>query len=89
MVYQRILKEYSSQATFIKNFKTAQRLWVQLRDAELAARFPESGSYGTVEPMCRAGYLENLTRERIKFLKVWLDGIPEGDACNGSVKFKQ
>lgn len=88
-VYQKILKEYAAQPVFIKNFKSAQRLWVQLRDAELAAKYPQSGKiYGSIEPMCRAVYLSDLTTERIKFLKVWLDGIPEGDACAGSVKTK-
>ncbi len=87
--YQKILKEYASQPLFIKKFKAAQRLWLQLRDAELAARFPEAGSYGSVEPMCKVMYLEELTRERIKFLKTWLNGVAEGDACNGSVKLKK
>ncbi len=87
--YQKILKGYASQPLFIKNFKTAQRLWLQLRDAELAARFPVAGSYGSVEPMCKVMYLEGLTRERIEFLKTWLDGMPDGDVCNGSVKFDE
>jgi uncharacterized protein YecT (DUF1311 family) len=87
-VYQKILKEYASQPVFIKKAVTAQRLWLQLRDAELAAKFPIPGSYGSVEPMCRFRYLEGLTKDRVKFLKVWLDGIEEGDTCNGSVKNK-
>lgn len=89
IVYQKILTEYAAQPEFIKKFKIAQRLWVQLRDAELDAKFPGPDYYGTVEPMCRAMYLEGLTKERIKYLKVWLTGIPEGDSCNGSVKIKQ
>ena len=31
-------------------------------------------------------YLDELTKSRIKTLKVWLDGIEEGDVCSGSVK---
>lgn len=85
-VYQKILKEYASQPLFIKKFKAAQRLWVQLRDAELAARYPASGSYGSAGPMCENIYLEDLTKQRTKFLRQWLDGVPEGDVCNGSVK---
>jgi uncharacterized protein YecT (DUF1311 family) len=87
-VYQQILKEYASQPVFITKFKTAQRLWVQLRDAELAVKFPGPDYYGSVEPMCQAIYLNSLTTERIKFLKTWLNGIAEGDVCNGSVKAK-
>ncbi len=87
-VYQKILKEYATQPAFIKNFKSAQRIWVQLRDAELAAKYPESGTYGSVEPMCKARYLTALTKDRIKSLRPWLDGIEEGDVCTGSVKMK-
>ena len=36
--------------------------------------------------MCEASYLDELTKSRIKTLKVWLDGIEEGDVCSGSVK---
>ena len=87
-VYKQILKDYAAQPVFIKNLKVAQRLWIQLRDAELMAKFPKSGSYGSVQPMCEEEYLAQLTRERIMFLKVWLTGIPEGDVCSGSVKIK-
>jgi uncharacterized protein YecT (DUF1311 family) len=86
VVYQKILKEYAAQPLFIKNLKIAQRLWVQLRNAELAAKYPEDGSYGSVQPMCESSYLEHLTIDRTKFLKVWLTGVPEGDVCSGSVK---
>jgi uncharacterized protein YecT (DUF1311 family) len=87
-VYRKKLKEYTAQPLFIKKLKVAQRLWVQLRDAELAAKYPESGSYGSAAPMCESIYLETLTRERTKFLRLWLTGIPEGDVCAGSVKSK-
>jgi uncharacterized protein YecT (DUF1311 family) len=85
-VYQKILKEYSGQPQFLKNLKVAQRLWVQLRNAELAAKYPSNGRYGSVQPMCESAYLEKLTIERTKFLKVWLTGAAEGDVCSGSVK---
>ncbi|MEO7308370.1 MAG: lysozyme inhibitor LprI family protein [Ferruginibacter sp.] len=89
-VYQRILKEYSSDQVFIKNLKIAQRLWIQFRDAEMKARFPDryAGYYGSAQPMCWSMYLTELTEERINKLKVWLTGIEEGDICSGSVKIK-
>jgi uncharacterized protein YecT (DUF1311 family) len=86
VVYQKILKEYASKTVFVKKLKVAQRLWVQLRDAELAARYPTGDSYGSAGPMCKAAYLESLTKERTRSLKQWLEGMPEGDVCNGSVK---
>lgn len=85
-VYQKILKEYAKQPIFISKLKNAQRLWIQLRDAELDARYPEPNQYGSALPSCRAIYLTELTHQRTKFLKTWLIGIPEGDVCNGSVK---
>ncbi len=87
-VYQKILKSYVRETSFIKKFRTAQRLWIQLRDAELAAKYPNSGSYGSVAPMCESIYLETLTRDRIKFLEVWVTGIEEGEVCLGSVRIK-
>ena len=87
-VYQKILKSYVRETSFIKKFRTAQRLWIQLRDAELAAKYPNSGSYGSVAPMCESIYLETLTRDRIKFLEVWITGIEEGEVCLGSVRIK-
>ena len=87
-VYQKILKSYTRETTFIKKFRNAQRLWIQLRDAELAAKYPNSGTYGSVAPMCESIYLETLTRDRIKFLYVWVTGIEEGEVCLGSVRMK-
>jgi uncharacterized protein YecT (DUF1311 family) len=89
-IYQKILKEYSADTSFISRLKAAERLWIKFRDAELEMRFPPGPDkyYGSVLPMCKMGYLEKLTRDRIKTLKVWTEGIKEGDACNGSVKIK-
>lgn len=90
-VYQKILKEYDEDTVFTKNLKIAQRIWVQFRDAETKAMYPdkEPGYYGTIHPVCLYSYLQDLTAERTEKLKVWLTGIEEGDACSGSVKIKQ
>jgi len=90
-VYSQILKEYKSDVVFIKNLKNSQRLWIQFRDAEMKAKYPdrEDGYYGSIFPLCWNLYLKELTEERIKKLNIWLVGIPEGDACNGSVKLKE
>ena len=88
VVYQKILKSYSRETTFIKKFRNAQRLWIQLRDAELAAKYPNRGTYGSVAPMCESIYLETLTKDRIKFLNIWIIGIQEGEVCLGSVRMK-
>jgi uncharacterized protein YecT (DUF1311 family) len=89
-VYQKILREYSSDKAFIKNLKAAQRLWIQFRDAEIKARFPNQtpGYYGSVYAVCVSNLKKELTNERIKTLSVWLNGIEEGDVCAGSVRKK-
>jgi len=88
--YQKILKEYNEDIVFIRNLKNAQRIWVQLRDAELKSKYPNTDPnyYGGMHSMCEYYYLTELTNERIKKLKVWLIGIEEGDICIGSVKIK-
>ena len=69
--YKKILIEYKEDTTFIKNLKTAQNIWIKLRDADLKAIFTPGELYGTVQPMCACGILEEVTKERLKFLKTW------------------
>jgi len=90
-VHMKILSQYSSDTIFIKNLKISQRLWVKFRDAEIKMKYPEEeeGNYGTSYPMCYYTYLEQLTNDRIKTLKEWIDGIKEGDVCRGTVQIKE
>jgi uncharacterized protein YecT (DUF1311 family) len=87
-IYQQIQKEYISDTVFLKNLKASQRTWITFRDAELKMKYPETDptAYGTSHSMCLSIYMEKLTKERIKTLKVWLEGVKEGDICAGSVK---
>ena len=89
-VYQAILKEYSSDTTFIKNLRISQRIWIKFRDAELSMKFPDRSNnrlyYGSVFPMCVSSYLKTLTEIRIKTLRIWIDGAEEGDVCSGSLR---
>jgi uncharacterized protein YecT (DUF1311 family) len=86
-VYQKILKLYSENELFIKNLKTAQRLWIQLRDAQLSMMYPErdNGYYGSVLPLCEAIYLKKLTDVRIKELEQWLADREDGELCSGTI----
>nr|WP_290834060.1 lysozyme inhibitor LprI family protein [Flavobacterium sp.] len=90
VVYQKILKDYKSDTAFLKNLKAAQKIWINFRDAEMLAKFPdrEPGYYGSIQPTCWSNYLQELTEERTKRLKVWLTGIEEGNMCSGSVNIK-
>lgn len=86
-VYQRIMTKYKSDAEFIKNLKASQRLWIKFRDAELLMKYPERdfGYYGSMHSLCISNYLEQLTTDRVKTLKLWLEGAEEGDPCSGSI----
>ena len=88
--YKKILKEYSTDLVFIKNLKIAQNIWIKFRDAEVNMKYPprEPRYYGSIFPTCWSMYMTELTQKRTKELKIWLTGIPEGDACSGSVKMK-
>ena len=90
-VYQQILNEYKDDTAFTKNLRASQRLWLQFRQAEMKTMYPdrEPGFYGSIYPMCLSIYKTELTEERVKKLKKWLDGQEEGNACGGSIRLKQ
>ena len=89
-IYNTILKSYRSDTVFIKNLKRSQKLWVQLRDVEMIVKFPdrEHKYYGSVQPMCWSLYKAELTTRRLSELKLWVNGVEEGDVCSGTVKIK-
>jgi len=78
-VYRQILSSYKTDEVFITNLKTAQRLWIQWRDAEMKVRYPgrEAGHYGSFHPNCWNTCLAELTAERTKKLSVWIEGVAE------------
>ena len=88
IVYKKVLTSYSRDSNFIAQLKASQRIWIQFRDAEMKMRFPEKdqSNYGSVFPMCWYIYMEELTVERTKKLKLWLTGAKEGEVCSGSIK---
>jgi uncharacterized protein YecT (DUF1311 family) len=85
-IYQQVLSAHQDDQIFISRFKEAQRKWVEFRDAYTESMYiPEyNNTYGSVLPMCQCYFVEHLTNERIKQLKVWIDGVEEGDSCVGS-----
>lgn len=86
-IYKKILKLYSKNDLFIKNFKICQKLWIQYRNAQVDMKYPKrsEGYYGSVFPMCKADYINELTNSRIKQLDEWLKKPDEGDICTGTV----
>jgi uncharacterized protein YecT (DUF1311 family) len=89
-VYKEILTVYKEDTLFIKTLKTAQRAWVLFRDAHVNSLFPDKdgADFGTSGRMCYSQALAEITKKRVAELKVWLEGIEEGDVCAGSVKTK-
>lgn len=73
--YAQVLAKLKGQAVALARLKAAQRLWVQLRDADLAAQFPLADKqdprlvYGSIYPMERAGAQAELTRQRTAYLR--------------------
>jgi len=91
-VYSKIILAYKSDTVFIDRLERSQRIWKAFRSAELEMKYPEKEKrsyYGAVYPMCVSFFLKDITDERIEKLRVWLDGIEEGNVCTGSVKVKQ
>ena len=88
-VYQQILREYRGDALFLQRLREAQRAWLVYRDAQLSALYPERDAqrhYGSVYPMCRCLALAEITQQRAKELRRWIEGMEEGDVCGGSIR---
>lgn len=90
-VYHQIIKQYKADTAFIQNLKLAERAWIKFRDAQFKMKYPDrpAGYYGSILPMCESNYLEELTEQRMKTLKEWLNGAEQGDACCGSVRMNR
>ena len=87
-VYQAILRRYRNDAAFLSKFRRAHRAWMAYRDMALAAKYPneDPGShYGSSFPMCWSGDYKRMTEQRTEELRLWLDGLEEGESCTGSM----
>jgi len=83
-VYSGVLKKQGNDKLFIEKLKAAQRIWIAFRDAEMAAYYPakdKQSEYGTVFNMCYCYEFMDLTQQRTKQLKHWLDDMEEGNVC--------
>ncbi|AWV06599.1 lysozyme inhibitor LprI family protein [Marilutibacter maris] len=79
-VYRQVLASRPDDALFAQKLRDAQRLWIQLRDADLDALFPVADGvdprieYGSIYPLERAEAKTRMTRERTRYLREhWLD----------------
>ena len=78
--WRQVLATIGDRPVAIAKLKAAQRLWIQLRDADMEAQFPlEKGQdarveYGSIYPMEFAETKAKLTAERTRYLRsTWLD----------------
>jgi uncharacterized protein YecT (DUF1311 family) len=91
-VYQQILTANTGDTRLVKALREAQRAWIAFRDAHVRSIYPDPDpmAYGSVNPMCRCGILEQLTIQRSEQLReLWIDGTVEGDVCAGSSPIKR
>ena len=87
-IFAEILIRFSDDTRFIEKLKASQKAWRAYRDAHLEALYPADDkmlAYGSAYRHCRQIALAALTSERIKHLRRWLQGVPEGDVCAGSL----
>lgn len=79
-VYGRLMA--SGDSVFKDRLQQAQRAWLKFRDSHVESVYPdpEHRMYGSIQPMCSALVLRDLTVERTKQLRQFLEP-EEGDAC--------
>ncbi|MDK3161906.1 DUF1311 domain-containing protein [Kamptonema cortianum] len=91
---QKIVTIYSDEKLFLEKLVGSQKAWETYCKSQMDALFPlekgrdPSQEYGSSYPMAHDLEKEKLVRERIARLKVWLDGVEEGDIGAGSVYSK-
>lgn len=77
-VYRQVMELHKDEAVSVDRLRAAQRLWIQLRDADLEARFPLAVGqdprmvYGTIYPLEYASEKAELTRARTQYLRTFL-----------------
>ena len=82
-VYAQAIAGMKDEPVAMQRLITAQRLWIQLRDADLAAQFPLAEGqdarieYGSIYPLEYAGAKAGLTRQRAAYLRQQF--LPQAD----------
>jgi uncharacterized protein YecT (DUF1311 family) len=85
-VLQNLAKKANGQPDALAKLNRAQAAWVAYRNAHIEALWPSKTpleSYGSVHPMCVLMERTNLTKERIRELRLML-AARDGEACIGA-----
>ena len=83
---------YSTDSLFISKFRESISIWKTYRDIMIETRFPggnKNDLYGSIYPLCYYTFLRELIEKRIDDVIIWLIGVEKGEACAGSIKFKE
>ncbi len=84
-VYRQVMQQLQGQPVAIEKLRTAQRLWIQLRDADIEARYPVGKDenprvlYGSMYPMLYAANKAELIRQRTRWLRATFIDRAEGE----------
>lgn len=85
IVYNDIVVKYKDESGFATRLRNAQNAWIKQRDLELDLMYNPEENYGTITGTCVCSYATQLTNERTKALKVYLNGAQDGNVCTGSI----
>jgi uncharacterized protein YecT (DUF1311 family) len=84
-VYRQVMQQLQGQSVAVEKLRAAQRLWIPLRDADIAARYPVGKDenprvlYGSMYPMLYSAAKADLTRQRTQWLRATFIDRAEGD----------
>ena len=85
VVYRQVMQKLQGQPVAIEKLRAAQRLWVQLRDADIDARYPVGRDenprvlYGSMYPALYSADKAELTRQRTHWLRATFLDRAEGE----------
>ena len=87
-VVKKIREKYQNDSLFLTKLELSQKRWIQYRESQIELKFPAEDKqleYGSLYPVCYCLEKIKITEQRIKYLKMWVHGVIEGNVCPGSV----
>jgi len=90
-IYQKLIFVQQSDSLFIKSLRTAQRQWIQFRDAQFSLQFPDHASIDGTDflPVNQAMYAARLTDDQAKVLDELLQSFTNDEVYVSDIKIIQ
>ena len=91
-VVEKIRKKYYNDTLFLNKLEISQKSWIKYRESQIELKFPAKDKYfeyGSLYPTCYCLEKIKITELRIQDLKMWVNGVIEGNVCPGSVLIEQ